>query len=161
MTVLQLALKTTAFIFGMTKPISLQEILVLACFAGAIKWRSEEMFCNRIGNIMWSPGGKFVAFGLPWINDTDAIVVDTFDSTHFHLLGLSSVIDAISYAVGSEIRHSSYNEFRHSIVRWIDASTLEVRFYCLTVDGRVIEGIYRYDVATGEVKIVTILGNAS
>jgi len=125
--------------------------------AGYIKWRSEEILCNRIGNIAWSLNSRFVAFDLPWINDTDAIVIDTFCFTHFHLLGLSSVIDAISYAVGSEIRHSPYNEFHHSIVRWVDASTLEIRFYCLTVDGRVIEGTYQYNVKTNKVKIVTIL----
>ena len=116
---------------------------------GEVLWRSDEIQDSRLGKIAWSPDSAFVAFDSTWIHYTDAIIICTDSFSQVHLLGLDNIANAIADAAGREIEY-----YFNAIDRWIDASTLQIRF---AVDGPIIHGIYQFDTSTGEIRNFAVL----
>jgi len=110
----------------------------------------------RALRFFWSEDGRFVALDHPWIWYTNAIIIDTMDFSETNLIGLVSIVDAVSNVTNYEFCISPGSDHHHTLIGWLDASILEVDFYWLSTEAGIIRGIYHLDVITWDVKDIVL-----
>jgi len=129
---------------------------IICLDSGNILWSLSDDIFFRAHRIFWSEDGRFVAFDHPWIMYTDIMIIDTTTFSETNLIGLINIVDAVSKVANSEFCMSLGSDHHHTLVGWVDTSTVEVEFYWLTTETRTVRGTYQFNAITREVININI-----
>ena len=132
-------------------------ILRIICLhTGSVLWNLDEDIFFRAHRIFWSECERFVALDNPWIWYTDVMIIDTTDFSETNLIGVTGIVDAVSEATNHDFCMSFGSDHHHTLIGWVDDSTLEVEFYWLTTEATIVRGTYQFNIITGTVIDIAI-----